>query len=187
MRTSYDSSARRLSSWLMVVLGVVAYVGLLYGLTLLPLQFEVPLPFWGIAVVPPIVYGLLVPLLVRWPSPLRWLMGTALLSGLHVLLTFARAPISAFLDPTLAGRPLPWVVPPPLPELVGLILLLVPLRDLLRARPRSARERLAAGRSTASARARVVTRPVQSSPMEGRVPADGPVPVRVEVAPEPQA
>jgi hypothetical protein len=103
MRTSYDSSARRLSSWLMVVLGVVAYVGLLYGLTLLPLQFEVPLPFWGIAVVPPIVYGLLVPLLVRWPSPLRWLMGTALLSGLHVLLTFARAPISAFLDPTLAG------------------------------------------------------------------------------------
>ena len=139
MRTSYDSSARRLSSWLMVVLGVVAYVGLLYGLTLLPLQFEVPLPFWGIAVVPPIVYGLLVLLLVRGPAPLRWLMGTALLRGLHVLLTFARAPISAFLDPTLAGRPLPWVVPPPLPELVGLILLLVPLRDLLRARPRSAR------------------------------------------------
>ena len=187
MRTSYDSSARRLSSWLMVVLGAVAYVGLLYGLTLLPLQLEVPLPTWGIAVVPPVVYGLLVLLLVHWPSPLRWLVGTALLSGLHVLLTLARAPISAILDPTLAGRPLPWVVPPPLPELVGLILLLVPLRDLLRARPRSARERLAAGRAAAGTRVRGVTRPAQPSPMEDRVPAaEGPTPSRVEITPEPQ-
>lgn len=187
MRTTYDSSARRLSSWLMVVLGAVAYVGLLYGLTLLPLQFEVPLPSWGIAVVPPVVYGLLVVLLIHWPSPLRWLAGTALLSGLHVLLTFARAPISAFLDPTLAGRPLPWVVPPPLPELIGLILLLVPLRDLLRARPRSARERLAAGRSAGMTRARVVPRPVQSAPPEDRIAAsEGSTPARVEIAPEPQ-
>jgi hypothetical protein len=188
MRTPYDSSASRLSSWLMVVLGLVAYVGLLYGLTLLPLQFEVPLPSWGIAVVPPIVYGLLVLLLVHWPSPLRWLMGTALLSGLHALLTYARAPISAVLDPTLAGRPLPWVVPPPLPELVGLILLLVPLRDLLRARPRSPRERLAAGRSAATTRARAVPRPAPSSPLEERVAAsEGLTPSRVEIAPEPQA
>ena len=46
MRTSYNlvSSARRVSSWLMVILGLAAYVGLLYGLTMLPLQFEVPLP-----------------------------------------------------------------------------------------------------------------------------------------------
>lgn len=188
MRTSYDSSARRLSSWLMVVLGLVAYVGLLYGLTLLPLQFEVPLPSWGIAIVPPIVYGLLVLLLVHWPSPLRWLMGTALLSALHVVLTFARAPISAILDPTLAGRPLPWVVPPPLPELVGLILLLVPLRDVLRARPRSARERLAAGRSAAATRARAVPRPAQSSPLEERAGvSEALTPSRVEIAPEPQA
>ena len=92
---------------------------------------------------------------VRWPSPLRWLVGTALLSGLHVLLGLARGPVSAFLDPSLAGRPLPWVLPPPLPELVGLILLLVPLRDLLRARPRSARERTsAAGRAPSPVRGR---------------------------------
>src|SRR5690349_7128666 len=103
MRTSHSSSsnARRLSSWLMVVLGLL---------------------------------GLLC---VAWPSPLGWLVGTALLSGLHLLLGMARGPISAFLDPSLAGRPLPWMLPPPLPELVGLILLLVPLRDVLRARPRS--------------------------------------------------
>ena len=172
MRKSYNSisSARRLSSWLLVVLGLAGYVGLLYGLTMLPLQLEVPLPHWGIAVVPPLVYGLLVVLCVRWPSPLRWLVGTALLSGLHVLLGLARGPISAFVDPSLAGRPLPWVLPPPLPELVGLILLLVPLRDLLRARPRSARERLAAaGRAPSGVRGRTVPlRPVQPAPAENR-------------------
>lgn len=188
MRTPYNSSARRTSSWLMVVLGAVAYVGLLYGLTLLPLQFEVPLPSWGIAVAPPIVYGLLVLLLVHWPTPLGWLIGTAVLSGLHVLLTFARAPVSAFLDPTLAGRPLPWVVPPPLPELVGLILLLVPLRDLLRARPRSARERLAAARAAGVTRVRGAARPVQAVPSDDRIPAgEGATPSRVETPPEPPA
>jgi len=172
MRTSYNSvsSARRLSSWLLVVLGLAAYVGLLYGLTMLPLQFEVPLPHWGIAVVPPLVYGLLVLLCVRWPSPLRWLVATALLSGLHLLLGMARGPVSAFLDPSLAGRPLPWMLPPPLPELVGLILLLVPLRDLLRPRPRSVRERASAtGRVASSARARTLpARPIQLVPGEGR-------------------
>jgi hypothetical protein len=172
MRTSYNStsSARRFSSWLMVVLGLAAYVGLLYGLTMLPLQLEVPLPHWGVAVVPPLVYGLLVVLCVRWPSPLRWLVGTALLSGLHVLLGLARGPISAFLDPSLAGRQLPWVLPPPLPELVGLILLLVPLRDLLRARPRSARERTsAAGRAPSPVRGRPIPlRQTQPAPAESR-------------------
>src|SRR6266436_3415243 len=172
MRTSYNSvsSARRLSSWLLVVLGLAAYVGLLYGLIMLPLQFEVPLPHWGIAVVPPLVYGLLVLLSVRWPSPLGWLVATALLSGLHLLLGMARGPVSAFLDPSLPGRPLPWMLPPPLPELVGLILLLVPLRDLLRPRPRSVRERAsAAGRVASSARARTLpARPIQLVPGEGR-------------------
>ncbi|HZP38498.1 MAG TPA: hypothetical protein VFE48_18580 [Methylomirabilota bacterium] len=186
MRTSYDSSARRLSSWLMVVLGLAAYVGLLYGLTLVPLQLEVPLPSWGVAVAPPIAYGLLVLLMVRWPTPLGWLIGTAVLSGLHTALTFARAPISAFLDPTLAGRPLPWVVPPPLPELIGLVLLLVPLRDLLRARRPSARERLAAARAAGATRVRGTGRPVQPAPVDDRITAsEGPTPARVEVAPEP--
>ena len=189
MRTSYSSvsSARRLSSWLMVILGLVAYVGLLYGLTMLPLQFEVPLPHWGIAVVPPLVYGLLVLLCVRWPSPLRWLVGTALLSGLHLLLGMARGPVSAFLDPSLAGRPLPWVLPPPLPELVGLILLLVPLHDLLRARPRSARERVsAAGRVASSSRGRTLSaRPLQPVSGEGRqAPSETLVAPQVEVSPE---
>src|SRR5258708_27398716 len=157
MRTSYNlvSSARLLSAGVVGVLGPAAYVGPLYGLTMLPLQFEVPLPHWGIAVVPPLVYGLLVLLCVRWPSPLRWLVATALLSGLHLLLGMARGPVSPFLDPSLPDRPLPCMLPPPLPELVGLILLLVPLRDLLRPRPRSVRERASApGRVASSARAR---------------------------------
>jgi hypothetical protein len=182
MRTSHSSrsSARRVSSWLMVVLGLAAYVGLLYGLTMLPLQLEVPLPHWAIAIVPPLVYGLLVLLCVAWPSPLGWLVGTALLSGLHLLLGMARSPISAFLDPSLAGRPLPWMLPPPLPELVGLILLLVPLRDVLRARPRSARERVAAGRATASVRGRTTpARPMQPAP--GYVPSESPSSSPVEV------
>jgi hypothetical protein len=184
MRTSHSSSssARRLSSWLMVVLGLAAYVGLLYGLTMLPLQLEVPLPHWAITIVPPLVYGLLVLLCVAWPSPLGWLVGTALLSGLHLLLGMARGPISAFLDPSLAGRPLPWMLPPPLPELVGLILLLVPLRDVLRARPRSARERVAAGRATAGVRGRTIpARPMQPAP--GHVPSESLPASPVEVSP----
>ena len=190
MRTSYNSvsSARRLSSWLMVVLGLAAYVGLLYGLTMLPLQFEVPLPHWAIAVVPPLVYGLLVLLCVRWPSPLRWLVGTALLSGLHLLLGMSRGPVSALLDPSLAGRPLPWTLPPPLPELVGLILLLVPLRDLLRARPRSARERMsAAGRVTSPGRARTLpARSMPPVPGEGRqTPSETLLAPHAEGSPEP--
>jgi hypothetical protein len=190
MRKSYNSisSARRLSSWLLVVLGLAGYVGLLYGLTMLPLQLEVPLPPWGVAVVPPLVYGLLVVLCVRWPSPLRWLVGTALLSGLHVLLGLARGPISAFVDPSLVGRPLPWVLPPPLPELVGLILLLVPLRDLLRARPRSARERLgAAGRAPSTVRGRTVPRrPAQPAPAESRYsPSETKAIHQAETSPEP--
>jgi hypothetical protein len=190
MRTSYNStsSARRLSSWLLVMLGLAGYVGLLYGLTMLPLQLEVPLPHWGVAVVPPLVYGLLVLLCVRWPSPLRWLVGTALLSGLHILLGLARGPVSVFLDPSLAGRPLPWVLPPPLPEVVGLILLLVPIRDLLRARPRSARERTAAaGRATSAVRGRTVPlRPSQPAPAESRYAAsEATAAPQVEAAPEP--
>jgi len=51
---------------------------------------------------------------------------------------------SALLDPALAGRALPWMLPPPLPELIGVMLLLVPLRDLLRAPARLPRERSAA-------------------------------------------
>jgi hypothetical protein len=162
MRTSYNSvsSARRLSSWLMVALGLAAYVGLIYGLTVLPLQFEVPLPPWGILVVPPVVYGLLVLLVVRRPSVVGWLVGTVVLSVLHTLLGLAREPLSALLDPALAGRPLPWLMPPPLPELVGVILLLVPLRDGLRARPRSARERTSGpGRLVTSPRGRAVVAP----------------------------
>ncbi len=160
MRTSYHSvsSARRLSSWLMAVLGLAAYVGLIYVLTLVPLQFEVPLPKWAVAGIPPVTYGLLVWLWVRRPSVLRWLAGTAVLSGLHVLLSMSREPLSALLDPALAGRPLPWMLPPPLPELIGVMLLLVPLRDVLRAPVRLARERGAApARPSASLRVRAAT------------------------------
>jgi len=143
MRTAYHSvsSARRLSSWLMALLGLAGYVGVIYALSLVPLQFEVPLPKWAVASIPLVTYGLLVWLWVRRPSVLRWLVGTAVLSGLHVLLSMSREPLSALLDPALAGRSLPWMLPPPLPELIGVMLLLVPLRDLLRARVRLARER----------------------------------------------
>lgn len=166
MRTSYHSvsSARQLSSWLMAVLGLAAYVGLVYVLTLVPLQFEVPLPKWAIAGIPPVTYGLLVWLWVRRPSIIRWLVGTALLSGLHLLLSMSREPLSALLDPALAGRPLPWMLPPPLPELIGVMLLLVPLRDVLRAPARLPRERGAA-RPAASPRARMAVPPrVQTAP-----------------------
>ncbi len=160
MRTSYHSvsSARRLSSWLMALLGLAAYVGLIYVLTLVPLQFEVPLPKWAVASIPPVTYGLLVWLWVRRPSVVRWLVGTAVLSGLHVLLSMSREPLSALLDPALAGRALPWMLPPPLPELIGVMLLLVPLRDLLHAPARLPRERSAVtARPPASLRARAAT------------------------------
>jgi len=172
MRASYHSvsSARRFSSWLAVALGLVAYVGLIYGLTLLPLQLEVPLPHWGMALVPPVAYALLVLLFVRRPSIVRWLVGTAALSVLHVLLALAREPLTALIDPTLAGHPVAWMLPPPLPELVGVMLLLVPLRDVLRARPRPARERVpGAPRVASSARGRAVVtpRPQPIAPAEG--------------------
>src|SRR5690242_16767750 len=168
MRSSHSSvsSAGRLGSWLAVVLGLAAYVGLVYGLTALPLQLEVPLPHLGAAVVPPVVYALLVLAWVRRPSIGRWLVGTAVLSGVHVLLTLAREPLTTLLDPALAGRPLPWILPPPLPELVGVILLLVPLRDLLRAPVRLPRERTPpTARTAATTRGRaVVTRPQPAAP-----------------------
>jgi hypothetical protein len=147
----------------MAVLGLAGYVGLIHALTLVPLQFELPLPKWAVASVPPITYGLLVWLWVRRPSVVRWLVGTAVLSGLHVLLAMSREPLSALLDPALAGRPLPWMLPPPLPELVGVMLLLVPLRDVLRAPLRGARERRAgAARPPVSLRARVAAPPARA-------------------------
>ena len=158
MRTSYHSvsSTRRLSSWLWP-----CWAGrlcrLIYVLTLVPLQFEVPCRS-GPSRAPAGEYGLLVWLWVRRPSVLRWLAGTAVLSGLHVLLSMSREPLSALLDPALAGRPLPWMLPPPLPELIGVMLLLVPLRDVLRAPVRLARERGAApARPSASLRVRAAT------------------------------
>jgi len=189
MRTSYHSvsSARRLSSWLMAVLGLAAYVGLIYALTLVPLQFEVPLPKWAVAGIPPVTYGLLVWIWVRRPSVLRWLIGTAVLSGLHVLLTMSREPLSALLDPALVGRSLPWMLPPPLPELIGLMLLLVPLRDVLHAPVRLARERGAAPRPSASPRVRVATPSrVPSAPaLEGSGSLTETVFPRGDAAPEP--
>jgi hypothetical protein len=176
MKASHNvvSSARRFSSWLIAGLGLAAYVGLVYGLTLLPVQLEVPLPRWGARVVPPVVYGLLVLLFVRRPSVVRWLMGTAVLSGLHVLLEQAREPLTALVDPALAGHPLVWMLPPPFPELVGVTLLLVPLRDVLRARPRAASERTpgpARAGSTARSRAGAPVRPQPAGPGEGASPS----------------
>ena len=190
MRTSYHSvsSAQRLSSWLMALLGLAAYVGLIYVLTLVPLQFEVPLPKWAVASIPPVTYGLLVWLWVRRPSVVRWLVGTAVLSGLHVLLSMSREPLSALLDPALAGRALPWMLPPPLPELIGVMLLLVPLRDVLHAPARLPRERRAViARPSASLRARAATPPrVQTAPpLEGTGSLSEALLSRDEAAPEP--
>jgi hypothetical protein len=156
MRTPHHAvtSAGRFSAWLVALLGLGAYVGLIYGLTVFPLQLELPAPYWATFAVPAAVYGLLILLFVRRPTILRWIVGTALLSGVHVGLVMAREPLSVMLDPALAGRPLPWMLPPPFPELVGVFLLLVPLRDLLRARPRLARERTGSIRASSSVRGR---------------------------------
>lgn len=172
MRTSHHhsvSSAGRVSAWLVAALGLAAYIGLIYGLTVFPLQFELPVPQWATFAVPAVAYGVLVLLFVRRPTIIRWVVGTALLTGLHVALLMARGPLSVMLDPALAGRPLPWMLPPPLPEFVGVFLLLVPLRDLLRARPRLARERISgSSRASSSVRARVsvVPRVPQAAPSD---------------------
>jgi len=157
MRTPHHSvtSAGRFSAWLAAAVGLAAYVGLIYGLTVFPLQFELPVPHWATFVIPAVAYGLLILLVVRRPSIVRWIAGTALLTGLHIALMMAREPLSVMLDPALAGRPLPWTLPSPMPELVGIFLLLVPLCDVLRARPRLARERTSgSSRAVSSARAR---------------------------------
>jgi hypothetical protein len=190
MRTSYHSvsSARRLVSWLMAALGLATYVGLIYGLTHVPVQIEVPLPGWAVAAIPPVTYALLVWIWVRRPSIVRWLVGTAVLSGLHVLLSMAREPLTALLDPALAGRPLPWLLPPPLPEVFGLMLLLVPLRDVLRAPVRHARERGSSpDRSSASLRIR--TAPIAPRPQSPAASGSGSLSeallTRAQPAPEP--
>ena len=172
MRTPHHSvsSAERFSAWLVAALGLGAYVGLIYALTVFPLQFELPMPHWATCAVLAVTYGLLVLLFVRRPTIIRWIVGTALLTALDVALVMAREPLSVMLDPALAGRPLPWTLPPPLPELVGVFLLLVPLRDLLRARPRLARERTSgSSRASSSLRARgaVVPRVPQAARSEG--------------------
>ncbi|HEX7785357.1 MAG TPA: hypothetical protein VF653_03980, partial [Methylomirabilota bacterium] len=145
-------------------------MGLIYGLTVFPLQLELPVPHWATFAVPAVAYALLILLFVRRPTILRWLIGTAILSGLHLALAMAREPLSVMLDPALAGRPLPWTLPPPLPEVVGVCLLLVPLRDVLRARPRLARERTSSSTRAASslrARGSVVPRVPQAAAPEG--------------------
>ena len=189
MRTSYNStsSARRFSSWLLVMLGLAGYLGLLYGLTMLPLQLEVPLPQWGAAVVRhscmacwwSSAFAGRPSELARRDCAAEWPARPAR-AGPRSDLRVSR--------PALVGRPLPWVLPPPLPELVGLILLLVPLRDLLRVRPRSARERLAAaGRAPSAARGRTVPlRPAQPAPAESRYsPSEATAIPQVEGSPEP--
>ena len=196
MRTAHHSvsSASKVSSWLMVLLGLGAYVGLVYGLTVLPLQFEVPLPHWTVFAVPAAAYALLVLLFAWRPSVLRLIVGTVVLTGLHLLLGFAREPLTALLDPALAGRPLPWTLPTPLPEVIGVFLLLVPLRDVLRARPRLARERTSSGGRTPAAirgRAAATSRQAATAPatdLEGL--SEMLVPERVnspEAAPAPAA
>jgi hypothetical protein len=173
--------------WLVAVLGLAAYVGLVYALTLVPVQFEVPLPGWAIAAIPPVAYGLLVWLWVRRPSIVRWLVGTAVLSGLHMLLAMSREPLTALLDPALAGRPLPWLLPPPLPEVLGLMFLLVPLRDVLHAPARHARERGAGvGRPSPSPRVRPAAPPREkpAAPSESGSLSEALLP-RSQPAPEP--
>jgi len=200
MRSSYNpkSSARRVSPWLMVLFGLAGYVGVIFGLTLLPLQIEVDLPHWGMLALPPMVYGLLVLLVVRRPSVLGFIAGTVVLSGLHFLLAFAREPLTGLLDPALAGRPLPWTMPPPLPELIGVVFLLMPLRDVLRAPARSAREKAATGGRASSPRGRAGLTPrspqVVAAESGGSLsdvllsarPEPTPEPVTPSPAPEPE-
>ena len=214
MRTPHHSvtSAGRFSAWLIAAAGLAAYVGLIYGLTVFPLQFELPVPHWVTFAIPAVAYGLLILLVVRRPSITRWIAGTALLTGVHIGLTMAREPLSVMLDPALAGRPLPWTLPSPMPELVGVLLLLVPLCDVLRARPRIARERTSSsGRAVSSARARgsvvprvpqappegvdspkdvpvwersAVTEPAEATPMSIPAPVAPPEPVRIPARPD---
>ena len=68
MRTSHHhsvSSAGRVSAWLVAALGLAAYVGLIYGLTVFPLQFELPVPQWATFAVPPSSDGSWAPLCSR--------------------------------------------------------------------------------------------------------------------------
>lgn len=174
------SSTRRPSSWLVALLGLAAYVGLVYVLTVVPLQVEVPLPDWGAGLVPPLAYGLLVLICLRRLSFLRWLTGTTVLSGAHVLLGLVTEPLAVLLESRLAGNPSPWMLPPPLPEFVGVILLLVPLRDALRAPARLGRERPSgAGRGSTDQRARrVPVRPQHTAPVERTASLGGAPPTR---------
>ena len=120
-------------SWVVVAASFVAYVGLVFALGMTGVLPELPLPWWIAQAVPPIVYTLAIALVVRPPSATGFLGGVLLLWAVHLLLGMLTEPIFALIGaPGASG--MSWAFPPsPLPQLLWVPVLLLPLRQVLRA------------------------------------------------------
>ncbi|HET8578770.1 MAG TPA: hypothetical protein VFO18_16860 [Methylomirabilota bacterium] len=126
------SSFRKPLSWLVVLAGLAAYMGLVFALTLFRVRLDLPLPWWTLQAAPPILYGLLIVLCVRRVTPGGLIGGTLTLWVAHLVLGTLTPLLAALYDPLNRGRMLTLIFPPaPLPQVVLVPLLLVPLRSLL--------------------------------------------------------
>ena len=131
-QASSNSSFRQPESWLVVIGGLAGYVGLVFALTRYRVPLDAPLPWWAAQAAPPILYGLLIVLFLRRVTPGGFIGGTLTLWAAHVLLGTLTPLLAAIFDPLNRGRMLIVTFPPPpLPQVLWVVLLLVPLRDVL--------------------------------------------------------
>ena len=126
------SSLGRPGPWLAVAGGLVVYVLYVVFLDGTWPFANLGLPWWAAQIVPPLVYGLLVRLLVRPLSPLRWAIATCSLWGVHLAVgVLTSASMSGFgWDAIVTAFP-----PPPWPAIFWAPLLLLPLRDVIAGDP----------------------------------------------------
>src|SRR5215470_15681621 len=80
------SSARRWSAWLIVITGLVFYAGIVLGQGMSLIPSRLPVPWWAVLAIPPIVYAIIVRLAVGHVPLARWAAGTLCLWGVHVVL-----------------------------------------------------------------------------------------------------
>jgi len=123
-RSTGDSRLNNPLRWLIAALGPVGCIGAAIGLHARGINLGLPLPWWVVQGIVPIVLALLVVLSVPGASWERRCGATAFLWAVHLAVAIA-------IQGVIGEGP---ILPPPvLPALIGVPLLLIPLRDIVAA------------------------------------------------------
>jgi hypothetical protein len=174
------SSVRQVSAWLIVAAGLALYGALVSVLGMARISPNLPLPWWAVQAVPPILYAMVIRVCVRRVSILRWIAATLCLWGVHVflgVLTDALVSDRGYLAIDFAT--VDAFIPPALPAILWVPLLLLPFRDVIGGRPPASSRRPAAQRQATPAPVQqragaAMTRPgTRPQPTPGRAPSPG--------------